>query len=165
MKRWVCVCLVAATVGVWAADSDVPFPEGYRHWTFLHSSMVPSNFGDFERKACEKPCTSGLFHFYGNDKAMAGLKTGKYEDGAMFAEEMLEFDSNAKGAGKEGPRRVTGVMVRDSKKYASTDGWGYGNFLDGSRANLLDEPARVACHQCHIAKKDRGYVFTEYTER
>jgi hypothetical protein len=78
---------------------------------------------------------------------------------------MIEFQSTATGAGKEGNRRVTGVMVRDSKKYAPTDGWGYGNFQDGSKTNELDAAAQTACHTCHIAKKDRGYVFTEYKER
>ncbi len=41
---------VAAGVALCAVGDDVPFPEGYRHWTFLHSSMVSATFGDFARK-------------------------------------------------------------------------------------------------------------------
>ncbi len=171
MKKRVCAAAavagmaITAAVALRAAGPDVPFPDGYRHWTFLHSSMVPPTFGDFAHKPCEKPCTAGLYHFYGNEKAMAGLKTGQYEDGAIFAEEMLEYLGNANGSGKEGPHRTTGVMVKDSKLYASTGGWGFGSFPHGSKVNELDEAARAACFQCHIPKKDRGYVFTEYTER
>ena len=145
-------------------DAGTPYPDGYRHWTFLHSSLVPPTFGAFAQKPCEKPCTAGIFHFYANDRAMEGLRTGTYPDGATLAEEMLEWLSTANGA-REGPRRVVGVMVKDSQRYAATQGWGYGNFDEGSRTDTLDPKAREACAQCHLARKDRGYVFTEYRER
>jgi hypothetical protein len=108
---------------------------------------------------------AGIFHFFANDKAMDGLRTGVYADGAIIAEEMLEWISTDGGGAKEGQRRVIGVMVKDSQRYSSTDGWGYGNFDDGSKMDKLDAKGRVACHQCHIAKKNQGYVFTEYRER
>lgn len=148
-----------------AADTGTPYPEGYRHWTFLHSSMVPPTFDSFSNKPCAKPCTAGLFHFYANDKAMEGLRTGTYPDGAIFAEEMLEWLASSSGGGREGQRRVVGVMVKNSQRYSSTDGWGYGNFDDGSRVDKLDGKARQDCHQCHVARKAQGYVFTEYRER
>jgi hypothetical protein len=146
------------------AEGDTPYPEGYRHWTFLHSSMVPPTFSAFGKKPCEKPCMAGIFHFYANDKAMQGLRTGSYPDGAIIAEEMLEWLSTSNGA-KEGPRRVIGVMVKDSQRYGSTGGWGYGNFEDGSRTDMLDTKGREVCAECHLARKDHGYVFTEYRER
>jgi len=148
-----------------SASAGTPYPEGYRRWTFLHSSMVPPTFDAFKNKPCEKPCMAGLFHFYANDKAMEGLRTGSYPDGAIIAEEMLEWLSTSNGGAKEGQRRVVGVMVKDSKRYESTNGWGYGSFDEGSKADRLDAKQREACHQCHIARKDQGYVFTEYKDR
>lgn len=139
--------------------AGTPYPEGYRHWTFLHSSLVPATFSAF-KKPCEKPCTAGIFHFYANDKAMQGLLAGAYPDGAIFAEEMLEWLGS-----KEGQRRIVGVMVKDNQRYASTQGWGYGNFDEDSRTDTLDAKARQECAQCHLARKDHGYVFTEYRER
>jgi len=53
-------------------------------------------------------------------------------------------------------------MVKDSQRYSSTAGWGYGSFDEGSRGDKLDAKAREACHQCHVSRKDQGYVFTEY---
>jgi hypothetical protein len=148
-----------------AADMGTPYPEEYRHWTFLHSSMVPATFDAFGSKPCAKPCTAGLFHFYANDMAVEGLRTGSYPDGAIIAEEMLEWLASSSGGGGEGQRRVVGVMVKDSQRYSSTGGWGYGSFDDGSRVDKLDGKAREACHQCHVARKAQGYVFTEYRER
>ena len=147
-----------------SAVAGTPYPDGYRHWNFLHSSMVPPTFSAFGKKPCEKPCTAGIFHFYANDKAMQGLHTGSYADGAVLAEEMLEWLSTPNGA-KEGERRLVGVMVKDSQRYSSTGGWGYGTFDGGSRTDVLDAKQREACHQCHLARKDQGYVFTEYKER
>lgn len=148
-----------------AAEKGTPYPEGYRHWTFLHSSMVPATFDAFAKKPCEKPCMAGLFYFYANDKAIEGLRAGSYPDGAIFAEEMLEWLSTSNGGAKEGSRRIIGVMVKDSQRYSSTAGWGYGTFEDGSRTGTLDAKQREACHQCHVARKDQGYVFTEHRER
>jgi Cytochrome P460 len=148
-----------------AAEMGTPYPEGYRHWTFLHSSMVSPTFDAFGKKPCEKPCTAGVFHFYANDKAMDGLRTGSYADGAIIAEEMLEWLGSSTGGGKEGNRRIIGVMVKDGQRYSSTGGWGYGSYDEGNRTDKLDTKQREVCHQCHVARKDRGYVFTEYRER
>ena len=117
-------------------------------------------------KPCEKPCVAGLYHFYANDKAMVGLRTGTYPDGAVIAEELMEWLSPEGGPfAKEGKRRLVATMVKDEQRYSPTGGWGYGTFDDGSRVDKLDAKARMACHQCHVARKAQGYVFSEYRER
>jgi hypothetical protein len=150
---------------VHADDAGVAFPEGYRSWTFLHSSLVPADFSAFSKSPCVKPCTSGIFHFYANERAMKGLRSGVYDDGAMIAEEMLAFEVGEKGYGAEGRRVLAAVMVKDSRRYASTGGWGFGNFDEGRKVNTLDSKAQGACFQCHTSRKDSGYVFTEYADR
>ncbi len=148
-----------------ADDGSIAFPDGYRSWTFLHGSLVPAQFPGFAKSPCVKPCTNGIFYFYANESAMKGLRTGTYPDGAVIAEEMLEFLIGEKGTGKEGRRVLTAVMVKDSGRYAATGGWGFANFNEGSKANTLDTKEQQTCYQCHTARKDRGYVFTEYIER
>jgi hypothetical protein len=146
-------------------EPSVPWPEGYRSWTFLHGSLVPATFAGFSKSPCAKPCTNGIFYFYANDLAMKGLRTGSYPDGAVIAEEMLEFLVGEKGNGGEGRRVLTAVMVKDSHRYATTGGWGFGHFDEGRKVNDLDAKAQQACYQCHTSRKDHGYVFTQYTER
>ncbi len=148
-----------------AEDPSVSYPDGYRAWTFLHSSLAPAAFGGFAKSPCVKPCTNGIFYFYANEQALTGLRTGNYADGAVIAEEMLEYLIGEKGSGKEGRRVLTAVMVKDSQRYASTGGWGFGNFDEGSKENTLDAKAQQSCFQCHIARKDHGYVFAQYAER
>lgn len=150
---------------VCADDATVSYPDGYRAWTFLHGSVVPAGFGGFSKLPCVRPCTNGIFYFYANEAALQGLRGGSYADGAVIAEEMLELKIGDKGMGGEGQRVLTAVMVKDSRRYAATGGWGFGNFDEGSKANTLDAKAQQACFQCHIARKDQGYVFSKYTER
>ena len=51
-------------------------------------------------------------------------------------------------------------MVKDSKKYAATGGWGYGQFnKDGKPAG---EAALNTCFACHAAIEARDFVFTRY---
>ena len=148
-----------------ADEGSVSYPEGYRAWTFLHSSLVPAGFVGFAKSPCVKPCTNGIFYFYANEQAMKGLRTGSYADGAVIAEEMLQYLVGDKGDGKEGKRVLTAVMVKDSRRFAATGGWGFGNFDEGSKANTLDAKAQQTCFQCHNFRKDHGYVFTQYAER
>ena len=154
-------CFCASGTG----DATVPYPKGYRNWTFLHASLISPKLAGFWKPPCEKPCTAGIFYFYANEKAMAGIRTGEFADGAIIAEEMLEVLGREDGAAKEGSRRMVGVMVKDSQRYSSTGGWGFGSYDGVTLEDRLDSAGRQACFQCHIPRKDRGYVFTEYSER
>jgi Cytochrome P460 len=51
------------------------------------------------------------------------------------------------------------VMVKDSKKYAATDGWGFADIKDGKPG---DEALHKTCFT-HEPAKDRDFVFTRYT--
>ena len=50
-------------------------------------------------------------------------------------------------------------MVEDSKKYAATGGWGFGDFKDGEPGN---EALMKTCFACHVPAKDHDFVFTRY---
>jgi hypothetical protein len=58
-----------------------------------------------------------------------------------------------------GPAKDVRFMVKDSKKYASTGGWGFAQFTDGKPDN---EAVRKTCFSCHEPAKDRDFVFTRY---
>lgn len=149
-----------------ASEGSVPFPEGYRKWTFLHATVFGPKNGILSKPPCEKPCTGGVMYFYANGKAMEGFRTGTFADGAIIADELLETHASEDGnSAKEGPRRGVGVMVKDRQRYATTGGWGFASFEGDSKTDKLNAEARNACFQCHVPQKDRDYVFTVYRER
>jgi hypothetical protein len=58
------------------------------------------------------------------------------------------------------PTNGVRFMVKDSRKYAATGGWGYAHFNDGKSA---DEAVLQSCFPCHEAIKSRDLVFTRYS--
>lgn len=104
---------------------------------------------------------------YANDIAWKALTDGggkHYPDGAVFAkiglatQEDPDFISSAVPSGA---RRFQ-LMVKDAKKHAETDGWGYALF-DQSGRTFGEDPADqvMACHACHAVVPHRDYVFSQ----
>ncbi len=58
------------------------------------------------------------------------------------------------------PKNGVQFMVKDSRKYASTDGSGFPQFDDGKPA---DEAMHKTCFPCHELAKARDLVFTRYS--
>jgi Cytochrome P460 len=50
------------------------------------------------------------------------------------------------------------IMIKDSMKYASTGGWGFGRFIDGKAVGRAQHETCFGCHQAHV--KDHDFVFT-----
>ncbi len=64
------------------------------------------------------------------------------------------------------------VMVKDSKRFPDTNGWGYATFVYDAQGNSFkpstDNPAtmKTLCHSCHTRyAKDHDYVFTQWAKR
>jgi hypothetical protein len=59
-----------------------------------------------------------------------------------------------------GPATNVQFMVKDSKKYDSTGGWGFAQFTNGEPDG---EAVHRTCFGCHAPAKDRDFVFTRYS--
>lgn len=61
-------------------------------------------------------------------------------------------------------------MIKDSKRFKDTGGWGYARFLYDEKSKTFkpygkDPDFHNECFQCHTIVKDRDFVFTKYFER
>ena len=111
----------------------------------------------------------------GNDVAIRAFREGKlpFPDGAIIAalhwNEVASDENNNvlamgfPGAGLQsfvaGPAVNVQFMIKDSKKYAASGGWGFADFTNGKPGN---EALHKTCFACHEPVKDRDYVFTRY---
>lgn len=108
----------------------------------------------------------------GNDKAIRAYREGKlsFPDGTIIARIAWSYvpsEENNKIFGRpqsfvpgSAPPWYLQFMVKDSKKYAATGGWGFAQFdKDGKPA---DEAMLNTCFSCHAAIKARDLVFTCY---
>ncbi|HEY2402130.1 MAG TPA: cytochrome P460 family protein [Steroidobacteraceae bacterium] len=120
----------------------------------------------------------------GNPAMIAAYKAGipdngkPFPDGARMAKIHWTAKKNETAPGTPlvaGPLHDVDFMVKDSKKYADSGGWGYGAFeyegaTDSWRpANTTDSPPQsndAKCGAaCHTVVKSRDYVFTEFPKR
>ena len=69
-----------------------------------------------------------------------------------------------------GTLREVAFMLKDSKRFPGTDGWGYATFrydaASGTWKPFGDSPAFAqTCHKCHTLVKQRDFVYTHYAQR
>jgi hypothetical protein len=141
-------CMHAAN----AAD-PVPYPEGYRDWTHVKSMVIEAGHPLFDS-------FGGLHHLYANDTALRGYREGRFPDGAVIVFDLLAAVSTDHAV-TEGARKVLGVMFKDSKRYASTGGWGFEGFVgDSTTERAVGANAATACFGCHTAREGQDYVFS-----
>lgn len=136
--------------------APVPYPEGYRTWTHVKSTLISATHKNFE-------AMGGFQHFYANPAGMAGYRTRVFPEGSIVVVEWLEMQDNA-GAFVEGPRRRLDVMVKDSVRYAASGGWGFQRFAKDSKTELAATPTPAQCFACHTALKKDGLVLSTYRQ-
>lgn len=162
------VCVVAATSSDRTDDNDGDsiaagkLPARYRDWRLISVAREEGTLDDIRA-------------VLGNDIAIDAYRKDsrpfptEFPDGAIIARLAWSCDvneANNKAFGKRQsftaghPKNGVQFMVKDSKRYASTGGWGYSQFDDGKP--LTDAKALQSCFDCHQAVQNRDYVFTSY---
>ena len=154
MKRLSLLFALVISPLVLAGGGEVAYPEGYRDWTHVKSMLIEEGhplYGAF----------GGLHHIYANKKGMAGYRSGKFADGATIVFDLLSVE-RGDAAVTEGPRKVLGVMHKNSERYAETGGWGFEGFAGGDRnERVVGAGGGEACFACHVPQKERDYVFSQ----
>jgi hypothetical protein len=155
MRKFVLLLALSASSTLAADPAPVPYPQGYRDWTHVKTMVINQGHPLFD-------AFGGIHHLYANKKAMAGYQSGKFADGSIIVFDLLEARA-ADNTVQEGPRKVVGVMHKDSKKWKDTGGWGYEGFKgDSATDRAVGKNAATACHACHTQQKGRDFVFSSY---
>jgi len=161
------VAMLPATIGLDApgtahADQEIyvtQIPAGYRDWKLVSVAHEAGDLNDIRA-------------ILGNDVAVRAFREGKlpFPDGAIIARIAWAYvpsEENNKVFGREQswvagppPPWYLQFMVKDSKKYAATGGWGYAQFdKDGKPA---PNAKMATCFPCHEPFKSRDFIFTRY---
>lgn len=145
------------TDGEAAPVYGIKIPPGYREWKFISVAHEEGNLNSFAS-------------ILGNDIAVRAYREGKFPfpDGAIIAALHYRFvpsAENNKAFGRDqsfvagAPTNVQ-FMVKDSKKYAPTGGWGFGHFNGDGKP--VDDAFMKTCFPCHQKVNERDLVFTRY---
>ena len=143
----------------------ITIPDGYRDWRLISVNHLAGAEGKLKQVRAQ----------LGNDIAIKAFREGKlpFPDGTVIAalhwnEASSEENNKILAIGFPGAGLQSSVaqsaenvqfMVKDSKKYAATGGWGFADFKNGKPGN---EALHKTCFPCHQPVKDRDYVFTRY---
>lgn len=172
VRRIVFVLVAVATAAGWVASIAVSgqadgeaapifgikLPHGYRDWRLISVAHEEGDLNDFRA-------------ILGNDIAIKVYRGGKlpFPDGTIIARLAWSYvpsEENNKVFGRPQsfvagpPKNGVQFMVKDSKKYPSTGGWGFAQFNDGKPAS---EAVHKTCFPCHQPAKARDFVFTSYS--
>ena len=141
----------------------IKIPPGFRDWRLISVNHLAG--GNLKQVRAQ----------LGNDIAITAFREGKlpFPDGTIIAalhwnEASSDENNKVLAVGFPGANLQSSVaesaqnvqfMVKDSKKYAATGGWGFGDFKNGKPGN---QASHETCLPCHQPAKDRDYVFTRY---
>jgi hypothetical protein len=135
---------------------EVKIPAGYRDWKLISVAHEAGDLNDIRA-------------ILGNDVAIKTYREEKlpFPDGTIIARLAWKYvpsEENNKVFGREqsfvagSPTNVR-FMVKDSKMYSATGGWGFAQFTNGKP---LNEAEPKTCFSCHEPAKARDFIFTHY---
>jgi len=142
----------------------VTIPAGYRDWKLISvNHLITDKVNQLRAQL-------------GNDIAIKAFKEGQlpFPDGTIIVAlhwNHAPSEENNKvlvGAFPGAQSFVAGsavnmqVMVKDSKKYPATGGWGFADFKDGKAG---DRALHETCFPCHEPAKAHDFVFAHYAPR
>lgn len=145
--------IVGAVAMQQSAISAIPYPKGYRAWYHVKSRV--------NLEGHSLAANVGYQHVYANDKAQAGLASGRYADGATFVLDRMNITKADDQIMLEGTRKVLLVMVKDDARFAATGGWGFEAFKGGDAQQRVVKDGGGKCFTCHAPLAKDGFVFSK----
>ena len=100
----------------------------------------------------------------GNDVAIDASRSGKmtpWPDGTIIAKLSWKEQIHPNWPQAIIPGEFVGAeaMIKDSKKFPETGGWGFGHW-EGKTMIMYDKEKSATCFACHTPMKDHDYVYT-----
>lgn len=159
--------------------NGVAFSEfkGYEAWQVIASSQADggNGCGTSPDPGCIKSIVGNpvMIKAYGDGIPANGKPV---PDGAMIAKIEWAKSRNTSapyGVTVPGPLAEVSFMVKDSKRFPDTNGWGYAKLkYDAASRTFVPlkieaSETRTLCHNCHVsgAKAARDFVYTSYAQR
>lgn len=153
---------------VFDSQGKLKLPNGYRRWVFLGAPLTPDGLNNGKAGFPE-------YHlvYVEQQNLDAYLKTGSFPEGTVIVKELTRVldptfpdGSRAEPSGRgyfNGEFNGLDVTVKDSKRFAKSNGWGFFNF--GHHPLPYAESATEApisecagCHMAFVAKTDMTWV-------
>lgn len=151
------IIVIITGIGLWAmspqqTDDPLAFPNDYRMWIHTHVTVNEDR---------EDP-RYGFHEAYVNRTGLqASMYRSGYPDGSKLIIAFYDIDRTDNGI-KQGHLIKFTMMAKDSKRFASTGGWGFASF----GPDRVRKPVDMAkdCFGCHLPNKATDYVKSGFIE-
>jgi len=156
------------SAAIFDASGSLKLPTGYRRWVFVGAPLTPNGLNNGKAGFPE------YHHVYIQEQNVdAYLKTGSFPEGTVIVKELTRVldptfpdGSRTEPSGRgyfNGAYNGLDVTVKDSKRFAKTNGWGFFNFghhLPPYAESAEEAPASecAGCHGAFVAKTDMTWV-------
>lgn len=149
-------------------DGKLILPTGFRRWVFVGAPLTPNGLNNGKANFPE-------YHnvYVQAQNLDAYMKTGVFPEGTVFIKELTRLvnpmfpdGSRTEPSGRgffNGEFNGIDATVKDSKRFAKTNGWGF--FTFGHHPLPYDETAAekpaaecAGCHIANVAKTDMTWV-------
>lgn len=173
MKKLICLCSLVAMIGFVTGCAQktglvtsqetikkeepkaserlrFDFPRDYKNWVHGTSKIILN----------KKSPLYGFQQVFVNDSAVDAYKRGGgYPDGSIIVIGFYEAIEEGNEV-KQGNIIWYAAMKKDSRA-TKTSGWIFDGFDGKTYQSKIGDPV-TGCYNCHIAKKERDYVFTSF---
>jgi hypothetical protein len=153
---------------VFDSEGKLKLPTGFRAWVFVGAPLTPNGLNDGKANFPE------YHHVYVEKKNVdAYLKTGEFPEGTVIVKELTRVlnPTFPDGSRKEpsgrgffnGEYSGIDVTVKDSKRFAKTNGWGFFTFGHHPlpyAASAAEKPVTecAGCHLANVAATDMTWI-------
>jgi cytochrome P460 len=153
---------------VFDSNGRLKLPTGYRRWVFVGAPLTPNGLNNGNAGFPE------YHHVYVEEKNVdAYLKTGSFPEGTVIVKELTRVldptfpdGSRTEPSGRgyfNGEYNGIDETVKDSKRFAKTNGWGFftfGHHPEPYAATSAEKSVAecAGCHMANVAKTDMTWV-------
>jgi hypothetical protein len=156
------------SAAVFTSDGQLQIPKGFRRWVFVGAPLTPNGLNGGKANFPE-------FHnvYIQAQNIEAYMKTGQFPEGTVIVKELTRLlnptfpdGSRTEPSGRgffNGEFNGIDLTVKDSKRFARTNGWGFftfGHHPQPYEKTAAEAPAAVCadCHKANVAKTDMTWV-------
>ncbi|MBE0470908.1 MAG: cytochrome P460 family protein [Methyloprofundus sp.] len=154
LSALICLPQLSYAEKVIAPANDIEYPKHLTNWRVISTSIRNDN--NTQRVI--------LGNALAVKAARAETKKIAWPNGAILAKLVWKNETlpTWQAATVPGDFVHAEIMVRDTKKYATTGGWGFARWTGLELTpHGKDSSAAQACFDCHQAAKATDYVFTQ----
>src|SRR5579872_769604 len=153
---------------VFDADGKLELPTGFRKWVFVGAPLTPNALNHGKANFPE------YHHVYIERKNVdVYLKTGQFPEGTVIVKELTRLlnpafpdGSRTEPSGRgffNGAFNGIDLSVKDSKRFAKTNGWGFfsfGHHPEPYEATSAEKSVSecAGCHIANVAKTDMTWI-------